>query len=206
MTLTADMVRRWRSNDRIESDYITCRTGNLTLKGESFDFDCRVEADVLTLDNNGSPVTLTSGMLEFKGKKGETSRLLGDGLTLDDSQSANRRATAQLLLGGEHGTSPGGRLETDIRIVSGVMQVSYEWTQSGSKTLMLEGGELRLSRTLAAKVKGEGGSVTFNGGSLHLNDGSALRLSHLSVLHGKFVLEAARLDLSAAAAEMRGKL
>lgn len=201
------MVRRWRSNDRIESDYLTCRTGNLTLKGESFDFDCRVEADVLTLDNNGSPVTLTSGMLEFKGKKGETSRLLGDGLTLDDSQSANRRATAQLLLGGEHGTSPGGRLETDIRIVSGVMQVSYEWTQSGSKTLMLEeGGELRLSRTLAAKVKGEGGSVTFNGGSLHLNDGSALRLSHLSVLHGKFVLEAARLDLSAAAAEMRGTL
>lgn len=207
VTLTADMVRRWRSNDRIESDYLTCRTGNLTLKGESFDFDCRVEADVLTLDNNGSPVTLTSGMLEFKGKKGETSRLLGDGLTLDDSQSANRRATAQLLLGGEHGTSPGGRLETDIRIVSGVMQVSYEWTQSGSKTLMLEeGGELRLSRTLAAKVKGEGGSVTFNGGSLHLNDGSALRLSHLSVLHGKFVLEAARLDLSAAAAEMRGTL
>ena len=205
VTLTADMVRRWRSNDRIESDYITCRTGNLTLKGESF--DCRVEADVLTLDNNGSPVTLTSGMLEFKGKKGETSRLLGDGLTLDDSQSANRRATAQLLLGGEHGTSPGGRLETDIRIVSGVMQVSYEWTQSGSKTLMLEeGGELRLSRTLAAKVKGEGGSVTFNGGSLHLNDGSALRLSHLSVLLGKFVLEAARLDLSAAAAEMRGTL
>ena len=70
VTLTADMVRRWRSNDRIESDYITCRTGNLTLKGESFDFDCRVEADVLTLDNNGSPVTLTSGMLEFQGQEG----------------------------------------------------------------------------------------------------------------------------------------
>ncbi|WP_297261080.1 hypothetical protein [uncultured Desulfovibrio sp.] len=207
VTLTADMVRRWRSNDRIKSDYLTCRTGNLTLKGESFDFDCRVEADMLTLDNNGSPVTLASGMLEFKGKKGETPRLLGDRLTLDDSQSANRNATAQLLLGGEHATSPGGRLETDIRVVSGVMQVSCEWTQSGSKTLMLEeGGKLSLSSTLAAKVKGEGGSVSLNGGSLHLNDGSALRLSHLSVLLGKFVLEAARLDLSAAAAEMRGTL
>lgn len=207
VTLTADMVRRWRSNDRIKSDYLTCRTGNLTLKGESFDFDCRVEADMLTLDNNGSPVTLASGMLEFKGKKGETPRLLGDRLTLDDSQSANRNATAQLLLGGEHATSPGGRLETDIRVVSGVMQVSCEWTQSGSKTLMLEeGGKLSLSSTLAAKVKGEGGSVSLNGGSLHLNDGSALRLSHLSVLLGKFVLEAARLDLSVAAAEMRGTL
>ena len=207
VTLTADMVRRWRSNDRIKSDYLTCRTGNLTLKGESFDFDCRVEADMLTLDNNGSPVTLASGMFEFKGKKGETPRLLGDRLTLDDSQSANRNATAQLLLGGEHATSPGGRLETDIRVVSGVMQVSCEWTQSGSKTLMLEeGGKLCLSSTLAAKVKGEGGSVSLNGGSLHLNDGSALRLSHLSVLLGKFVLEAARLDLSAAAAEMRGTL
>lgn len=207
VTLTADMVRRWRSNDRIESDYLTCRTGNLTLKGEIFDFDCRVEADMLTLDNNGSPVTIASGMLEFKGKKGETSRLLGDGLTLDDSQSANRRATAQLLLGGKDATSPGGRLETDIRVVSGVMQVSYEWTQSGSKTLMLEeGGKLRLSSTLAAKVKGEGGSVFLNRGCLHLNDGSALRLSHLSVLLGEFVLEAARLDLSAAAAEMRGTL
>lgn len=207
VTLTADMVRRWRSNDRIKSDYLTCRTGNLTLKGESFDFDCRVEADMLTLDNNGSPVTLASGMLEFKGKKEETPRLLGDRLTLDDSQSANRNATAQLLLGGEHATSPGGRLETDIRVVSGVMQVSCEWTQSGSKTLMLEeGGKLSLSSTLAAKVKGEGGSVSLNGGSLHLNDGSALRLSHLSVLLGKFVLEAARLDLSVAAAEMRGTL
>ena len=207
VTLTADMVRRWRSNDRIKSDYLTCRTGNLTLKGESFDFDCRVEADMLTLDNNGSPVTLASGMLEFKGKKGETPRLLGDRLTLDDSQSTNRNATAQLLLGGEHATSPGGRLETDIRVVSGVMQVSCEWTQSGSKTLMLEeGGKLSLSSTLAAKVKGEGGSVSLNGGSLHLNDGSALRLSHLSVLLGKFVLEAARLDLSVAAAEMRGTL
>lgn len=207
VTLTADMVRRWRSNDRITSDYLTCRTGNLTLKGESFDFDCRVEADMLTLDNNGSPVTLASGMLEIKGKKGERARLLGDGLTLDDSQSANRRATAQLQLGGEHATPPGGRLETDIRVVSGVILMNYEWTQSGSKTLMLEeGGKLRLSSTLTAKVKGEGGSVFLNDGNLHLTDGSALRLSHLSVLLGKFVLGAARLDLSAASAEMRGTL